>query len=163
MSKSRVWFGGLRTLMFLTTQTKALCLWDCWVATMSFFDSEASCCVTVLNKSAAHTRLLLQVIVQTNWTKETYLEGRVTVWKVVSIVRVYKSHPAVGTVLFPPFFPSISLVEPFFCVWGRSMFEVVFLLWHTSEKLDAPSVYPLMYIVNQAAPWCTSFQFSSPT
>lgn len=160
--------------MFLTTQTKALCLWDCWVATMSFFDSEASCCVTVLNKSAAHTRLLLQVIVQTNWTKETYLEGRVTVWKVVSIVRVYKSHPAVGTVLFPSFFPPFHLrslssasevalcLELFFCCdtqvknWMHQVCILLCILL-IRQHLDAPRfnfphqdnwMYRLMFIVN---------------
>lgn len=46
------------------------------------------------------------------------------------------------------FFPSILPVEPFFCVWGRFLFGVVFLLWHTGEKLDAQSVYPLMDVVN---------------
>lgn len=40
------------------------------------------------NTSASHAGLLLQLAVQTNWTIEDHLEGRVTVEKLVSIVGV---------------------------------------------------------------------------
>lgn len=49
MNQRRVWLGGVRAVIFLTVHTKALCLCDCWVALMSFFNSETACCVTVLH------------------------------------------------------------------------------------------------------------------
>lgn len=158
--KEEVWFAGLRTRMFLTKQTKAPCLSGRWVAMMSLSYSQTSCCVPVL-KHICKSCWTASAARSTNKLDHRGSSGRQS--------NCRKACIHCGSVEDPPrcwnspflalFFPSVSLVESFFFVWGQFIVEVVLLLWHkwkiASTKCVSSHVYcelesALTHLVNFA-------------